>query len=628
MSTTTRRAVRPRDVFCVVAEEHRDLALAEAVATGHFTHVGTTVELGPLPEWRSPDLPADEEWRIEWWKFGYGLDLAHAFEQTGDPRFAETWERLVTSFVEQVPVGADTSDVAARRIQNWLYAWSSFARSRELAPELTAQLCKSLAAQNAFVRHNLTAERNHRTLELYALYVAALALPSQLDANGAQLAFSVAELHRNLLTDFRGDGVHREASTHYHLVALRSFVAVRENARRFGVALPVGYDALLSRACDFALHCHRPDGAIPALSDSDTGRYGNLLELAGSLLGRDDLRGRAPAERSASFPMGGYFFQRSGWSDANERFLVFDCGPLGDGGHGHYDLLSIEAASDGRPLVVDPGRYTYSEESPNWRRWFKGTAAHNTVCVDGLDQTPYRRGKPRGPVPEGRLLERLAAQGLDVLAGQAVSPIYDAVHTRRIVFVADEFWLVEDQLEAPTSHTYDLRFHLPADAEDVTEVTDGGVRAPGLALVLAEPARPMLEHGWVAPRYGQKLPAPVVSAVLQGGDAQFLTLIAPLGPDRPMPRVRVDRVADATLVVVDEAARSRGVRDHVAWSAGSQLFELGPVRIAARAAWVREQGGMCVAVRAFDATEALWTESGEPLMTAARPLLAWDRGGH
>src|SRR4029077_3091673 len=123
--------------------------------------------------------------------------------------------------------------------------------------------------------------------------------------------------------------------------------------------------------------------------------------------------------------------QRSGWGDGvtafhDERFLVFDCGPLGNGGHGHYDLLAVEAYAAGRPLVVDPGRYTYSEHGANLRRWFKGTAAHSTVCVDGLDQTPYRRGKPRGPVAEGRLLRRVRSPGLDVLVGVARSPVYEA----------------------------------------------------------------------------------------------------------------------------------------------------------------------------------------------------------
>ena len=244
------------------------------------------------------------------------------------------------------------------------------------------RLLASLADQVAHVRRNLAPARNHRTLELYALFVAGLAFP-ELDV----LDFAVAELDRNLATDFHPDGVHREASTHYHAIALRSFVGVRENGRRYGIAFPPGFDERVARAQAFLAHCTRPDGTIPALSDADTGDYTALL------VGR-------PSERNVSFPDGGYHVQRSGW-DRDARFLIFDCGPLGDGGHGHYDLLSIEAHAHGRPLVLDPGRGSYSEAPPNLRRWFRGTAAHNTVCVDGLDQTAYTRGRPAGPIGGG-----------------------------------------------------------------------------------------------------------------------------------------------------------------------------------------------------------------------------------
>ena len=81
-----------------------------------------------------------------------------------------------------------------------------------------------------------------------------------------------------------------------------------------------------------------------------------------------------PATTSASFPIGGYFVQRSGWGGGttcfeDERFLVFDCGPIGDGGHGHYDALSVDIAARGRSLVVDPGRFVYCDDPPHWRRW-------------------------------------------------------------------------------------------------------------------------------------------------------------------------------------------------------------------------------------------------------------------
>src|SRR5262249_19795046 len=155
-------------------------------------------------------LPEDEEWKIEWYKFYFGLDLAYAFSITGNERYRSTWQCLVQSWIDQIPAGCDSSDITARRIQNWIYAWNSFSRTTICAHDFESQFVSSLAAQVEHLRNNLTAERNHRTLELYALFIAALALP-ELDHDDL-LGFAMTELHRNLLTDVRSDGVHREQS--------------------------------------------------------------------------------------------------------------------------------------------------------------------------------------------------------------------------------------------------------------------------------------------------------------------------------------------------------------------------------------------------------------------------------
>jgi hypothetical protein len=552
-SANASHQILPRPVYCITQDVHNDRWVAEAVRAGRFTHAGITRELGTEPDWLGADLPPDDEWRIEWNKFYYGLDLAHAFVETGDPSFLNTWEGLVGSWIRQVPVGSDASDVAARRMQNWTYAWVRLASSPAfpgLKRGLDVSVLASMSEHVEFVRHGLTPEpfRNHRILEIYALFVVALAFPS-LDPDSELVDFTISELHTILTEGFRSDGVHRENSTHYHLVALRSLVGARENARRFSLSLPDGFDPLLERACEFALHCHRPDGLVPALSDADVASYPEVLRLAGSLLDRSDFiyvatrgaDGRPPSNNSASFPDAGYFFQRSGWGDeggrySDERFLVFDCGPLGDGGHGHYDLLNMEVFAYGRPLIVDPGRYTYSEDGPNMRRWFKGTPAHNTVCVDGLDQTPYRRGRPGSQTATGTFLGRWGVPGVEVLSGRAVSPCYAAVHTRRILFVTGDCWVVEDQLSAPSEHRYDLRWHLSPEAWGRTDLVAAGgnqvVVSPGLALVFLSPASVSVsvEAGWVSPRYGTKMRAPVVSASTTGPDARFITLIAPLRP--------------------------------------------------------------------------------------------------
>ena len=235
------------------------------MAAGRFTFGGETRELGLEPDWLGADLPEDEEWRIDWVKFYYGLDLADAYRSTGDARYLRAWERLVASFVLAGPArprrqrGHRAPDPQLDlRLAAAAGGWTlRRARARR----------EPRASRSRHVRANLSPERNHRTLELYALLIASLALRARRPADASR------SCTRTCWRTSAPDGVHRERSTHYHCIALRSFVGARENCRRFGVELPRGFDERLALACEFARDCRRPDGTIPALSDSDTGDY-------------------------------------------------------------------------------------------------------------------------------------------------------------------------------------------------------------------------------------------------------------------------------------------------------------------------------------------------------------------
>src|SRR5262249_54720794 len=118
----------------------------------------------------------------------------------------------------------------------------------------------------------------------------------------------------------------------------------------------------------FAAALLRPDGA-PALFNDGTVDAPTL-----------DLPG-AP-EGMAVFPDTGYVVVREGG-----LWLAFRCGvasPEFLPAHAHADALSFQLWWRGRPVVVDPGTFTY-EPGPE-RDWFRGTRAHSTVCVDGRDQ--------------------------------------------------------------------------------------------------------------------------------------------------------------------------------------------------------------------------------------------------
>ena len=602
----------PRDVFCVVDHLHRSVAVAQAACSGRFTNCSVTLDIG-APDWMNVAVHPDREWWIEWSKFYFGLDLAFAFTVSGDLAYVRTWERLVGSWIAQVPVDFGPTDALARRLQNWIYAWLRFATSPKFAgfdSDFEARLVETVGAHADYLQRHLTPERNHRTLELYALFTTALAFP-ETDANAARLDFAWDALRENLLTDCRPDGVHREHSTHYHMVALRSWIGARENARRFGLAVPAAYDERLARAVEFAMHCQRPDGSIPMLSDSDTADYRDVLALAARLLNRPDAayvatngrEGEAPSHACAAFTQGGYYVQRSEWSSgpgrqSRGRHLVFDCGSIGDGGHGHYDLLSIDAWA-GQPIVVDPGRYTYAEGTPNWRHWFKGTAAHNTVCVDGLDQTTYRCGKPRSQPATGRLVAAVDAPSFNLAAGEARTSRYDAVHRRYVAFIAGDYWIVWDSMVAADAHDYDVRFNLGAAAWERTVVGIRHVSAPGVDLLFDGPGKLALEPGWVAPRYGVKQPAPIASLRIAGrANASVVTALMPRDDDGAAVGLAAAH-ASPEEIHVRISGRTKGHSDHLVLTADGLPYQLGDWSVVATSAWTRTAESGEIIARVF-----------------------------
>ena len=69
--------------------------------------------------------------------------------------------------------------------------------------------------------------------------------------------------------------------------------------------------------------------------------------------------------------------------------VLFDCAELGYGSiaaHGHADALSFTLRVGGRDVFVDPGTFDYFTY-PEWRTYFRTTASHNTLEIDGRDQS-------------------------------------------------------------------------------------------------------------------------------------------------------------------------------------------------------------------------------------------------
>ena len=111
--------------------------------------------------------------------------------------------------------------------------------------------------------------------------------------------------------------------------------------------------------------------------------------VAAALLpGRPVVTGR-PRRAPQVFPDAGITLLRTSPEDGPEIWCRCDGGPhgfLSIAAHAHADALSVEVRHDGVEVLVDPGTYCYHGE-PQWRSYFRSTLAHNTVEVDGANQS-------------------------------------------------------------------------------------------------------------------------------------------------------------------------------------------------------------------------------------------------
>jgi hypothetical protein len=356
---------------------------------------------------------------------------------------------------------------------------------------------------------------------------------------------------------------------------------------------------------EFLIAVRRPDGSIPVIGDADGGTLlplarraphdsRGVFAVAAAVFQRPDFAwaagGAAPEvpwllgtggletfdairpafpEGSASrmFQAGGYAVMRTGWErDAHQ--MIVDTGPLGcpaSSGHGHADLLSVQCAVFGEPCLVDAGTYCYTTE-PEWRDFFRGTAAHSTIRLDGLGQS-----EPAGPFrwmrrPRVRLRRWQSTPDFDLLDAEsnAFLTLPDpVVHRRRVIFVKPRYWIIVDDLAGVSAHQVELMFQFAPMAVALESNTWARARtsngstiriaafasSPLHTTVRSGELRPI--RGWVSPHYGQRLPAPMV---IYSCDARLpwraLTMVLPDRPGAPAPSVRA---------IHDEAGRLGGV---------------------------------------------------------------------
>jgi hypothetical protein len=499
--------------------------------------------------------------------------LGRAYWLTNDERYAEAFARQLDEWIEANPVGlginwCSSLEVALRTI-SWTWALSLFRDSERLTPELFLRALSVLGLQARHVaayRSTYFSPNTHLTGEALGLFVVGTLWPEFREAPAWMKTGSetlVASLERHV----PADGVYFERSTGYHLYSVDFYTHFFVTAAANGVAIPSIVRDRLAALLDHLLYIARPDGTIPLLGDDDGGRllplaqqpYGDArsrLALGAGLLGRPEwktighdateemlwllgadalsayerLKAKPPAGTSRAFSLGGVYTMRDGWSES-ASVLTLDCGEHG-GSHDHAGALGFDLSVLGRPVLVDPGTYSYLRGGER-DDFFRSTAAHNTIVVDGQSSSV-----PSGPF-SWAVRARASARAwrahprYDFFEGSHDGYLRFAdpvTHIRSVLLVKDGYWIVRDRVVAAGAHRYDLRFHFLPDAQPLLEDVRGTpvIREASLQIVTFGPGSWHLSTEHVSRCYGAREQARVAAFTAHAqGPQEFVTFLLP-----------------------------------------------------------------------------------------------------
>ncbi|MDR1645579.1 MAG: heparinase II/III family protein [Tannerellaceae bacterium] len=449
---------------------------------------------------------AKNVWEIN--RMLFMTDLAWQYSKTKEIRFVLLIQSHISSWVKENPyvcgINWHSNIEVNIRLINWYYCWQLLD---------VENLSKANVAFDTFVRQTwlpsiyqhcrysyqhpslYSSANNHLIAEYAGLFVASQQW--RFKESGKWNKYAKAGLEREIRKQHSKNGINREETAEYIQFITDFFLVAYLVGQKCNNSFSSGYKDYLYRIFSYITQIMDTEGNSLMYGDGDDGYLlkigkgnypNNFLSLlatgavlfnestfkhpkchfdekANLLLGDksdifDQLTGTYPLE-SGFYPDEGHFIFR------NKNILLhFDAAPLGYlsiAAHGHADALSFILHVDGKPVIVDSGTYTYHTHQ-EWRKYFAGTLAHNTICVDHENQA-----KQAGPTLwlkhyNTKTLTYYSDAKKDFVMAEHNG--YNAKglnHTRSILFDKEEnIFEITDEIEFSKqgSHFFQIPLHL------------------------------------------------------------------------------------------------------------------------------------------------------------------------
>ncbi|MHB9756153.1 heparinase II/III family protein [Streptomyces sp. BYX5S] len=528
--------------------------------------------------YRDEDVVGDIKQIWEPSRHQYLTQLAAAYALTGNERYAERVAEHLRSWWAANPPLRGVHWISGIelgiRLISWVWVrrlldgWAGAAELFEDNPVAINQIWHHQRWLAAFPSRGSSAN-NHVIAEAAGQLAASCAF-DWFPSSARWRAGALKSLDRHLRSNTFHSGINRELASEYHGLVLELGLAALAEADAAGVPVPATVRIVLLRMTDALAAVVDDRLRPPRQGDADDGhglvvdapgtdRWGSLLATGEAVFGRldwwpavpgSDVRTpllaalikpgapavRRPAARPAHFADAGLTVLR-GAGDTGEVWCRCDGGPhgfLSIAAHAHSDALSVEVRHNGVDVLADPGTYCYHGQ-PEWRQYFRSTLGHNTLELDGADQSGSG-----GPFLWTR---HARTRVLEAGAGRwrAEHDGYEgSVHRRRAELAPDGAELrIVDEVSGPGRDAR-LAFHLgpdiTAELEDgnrarLTWTRDGEDRSavldlPGQLRWRAHRGEMTPPLGWYSAGFGRKEPATtLVGTGSTDGAGEFTTVL-------------------------------------------------------------------------------------------------------
>lgn len=323
-----------------------------------------------------------------------------------------------------------------------------------------------LAAQIHFSElmdiERIATHSNHGLFQITGLISLSQNLPWMLNSEQA-IKFAESVLKQMLSEHFSEDGLHLEHSPEYHL-----FMAIHLSFLNDSGWLSNEFDSLsglvknVASAADWMAN---PEMKVIPLGDTvNNAKMSKLWPQSNSnlILGMK------------LFEKGGLLISNSVSRHGLNSQLVFSA-QFHSRQHKQADNLNVLYHLNGRPLLVDPGTFTYQYDSKE-RMYCESTRAHNTIEIDNLNHSRYRHDSYGSGIKffatagdivisEGLINHtRLISSKIPNNQVKGTDAIPVKIQQRRIIVERPEHFLaVIDQLNSTEAHDYTAWYHLHPD---------------------------------------------------------------------------------------------------------------------------------------------------------------------